>query len=166
MLPNVRCRGAARPAGPETRTPRTVRAGATDIGKSKWSGRQDLNLRPPPPQGGALPGCATPRPEAGGDDRPRRPCYTTGRRPDKAGLSPAGALRRVLLQHMEQRFHVLLERADRLLAVQLGERELDLVLAVLLVVQDLPARAGNGEALVVEELLDVEQHLDVPFPVH
>jgi hypothetical protein len=26
-----------------------------------WSGREDLNLRPPPPQGGALPGCATPR---------------------------------------------------------------------------------------------------------
>ena len=27
----------------------------------EWSGREDLNLRPPPPQGGALPGCATPR---------------------------------------------------------------------------------------------------------
>jgi hypothetical protein len=26
-----------------------------------WSGRQDLNLRPPHPQCGALPGCATPR---------------------------------------------------------------------------------------------------------
>ena len=26
-----------------------------------WSGRQDLNLRPPVPQTGALPGCATPR---------------------------------------------------------------------------------------------------------
>src|SRR5919106_677630 len=26
-----------------------------------WSGRQDLNLRPPDPQSGALPGCATPR---------------------------------------------------------------------------------------------------------
>src|SRR6185436_3121682 len=26
-----------------------------------WSGRQDLNLRPPAPQAGALPGCATPR---------------------------------------------------------------------------------------------------------
>ena len=28
---------------------------------SKWSERQDLNLRPPPPQGGALPSCATSR---------------------------------------------------------------------------------------------------------
>jgi hypothetical protein len=26
-----------------------------------WSGRQDLNLRPPHPQCGALPDCATPR---------------------------------------------------------------------------------------------------------
>src|SRR6185436_21156146 len=36
----------------------------------EWSGRQDLNLRPPPPQGGALPGCATPRLTAG----TRAPC--------------------------------------------------------------------------------------------
>src|SRR5215470_10432203 len=28
---------------------------------SKWSGREDLNLRPPAPKAGALPGCATPR---------------------------------------------------------------------------------------------------------
>src|SRR4030081_1839428 len=27
----------------------------------KWSGRQDLNLRPLAPQASALPGCATPR---------------------------------------------------------------------------------------------------------
>ena len=26
-----------------------------------WSGRQDLNLRPPAPHAGALPSCATPR---------------------------------------------------------------------------------------------------------
>jgi hypothetical protein len=29
--------------------------------KNVWSGRQDLNLRPPAPQAGALPNCATPR---------------------------------------------------------------------------------------------------------
>ncbi len=29
-----------------------------------WSGREDLNLRPPSPQLGALPDCATPRPSA------------------------------------------------------------------------------------------------------
>ncbi len=28
---------------------------------SQWSGREDLNLRPPAPKAGALPGCATPR---------------------------------------------------------------------------------------------------------
>src|SRR5438105_14679387 len=29
--------------------------------KEDWSGREDLNLRPPGPEPGALPGCATPR---------------------------------------------------------------------------------------------------------
>ena len=29
--------------------------------EGKWSGREDLNLRPPQPHCGALPGCATPR---------------------------------------------------------------------------------------------------------
>src|SRR2546429_7296497 len=29
--------------------------------RGKWSGREDLNLRPPAPHAGALPGCATPR---------------------------------------------------------------------------------------------------------
>src|SRR5918997_6336329 len=31
-----------------------------------WSGREDLNLRPPAPKAGALPGCATPRPRPAG----------------------------------------------------------------------------------------------------
>ena len=30
--------------------------------RKNWSGREDLNLRPPAPKAGALPGCATPRP--------------------------------------------------------------------------------------------------------
>ena len=38
----------------------------------KWSGREDLNLRPPDPQSGALPGCATPRLQAG------KPTYNYG----------------------------------------------------------------------------------------
>src|SRR3989442_14362007 len=31
------------------------------IPHANWSGREDLNLRPPAPKAGALPGCATPR---------------------------------------------------------------------------------------------------------
>ncbi len=31
------------------------------VSYSFWSGREDLNLRPPAPKAGALPGCATPR---------------------------------------------------------------------------------------------------------
>src|SRR5207247_650072 len=45
-----------------------------------WSGRQDLNLRPPDPQSGALPGCATPRCQQ------RRQCIPRRRR----GGGPAG----------------------------------------------------------------------------
>ena len=38
-----------------------IRVVGADPRFEKWSGRQDLNLRPPDPQSGALPGCATPR---------------------------------------------------------------------------------------------------------
>ncbi len=49
--------GSARP-GSES----LIRRTRTVIMESKkWSGRKDLNLRPLPPQGSALPGCATPR---------------------------------------------------------------------------------------------------------
>ena len=40
--------------------PLSYRREALGIGV-KWSGREDLNLRPPAPKAGALPGCATPR---------------------------------------------------------------------------------------------------------
>src|SRR3954465_3179312 len=58
------------------------------------SGRQDLNLRPPGPQPGALPDCATPRmssPEAGDGNRTRPKslegsCATTTLRPRAATL--------------------------------------------------------------------------------
>jgi hypothetical protein len=48
---------AAFPAGLEVfnQAAWTVRVGLD------WSGREDLNLRPPAPKAGALPGCATPR---------------------------------------------------------------------------------------------------------
>src|SRR5687768_10217557 len=37
------------------------RKGRVKRGLSIWSGREDLNLRPPAPHAGTLPGCATPR---------------------------------------------------------------------------------------------------------
>jgi hypothetical protein len=46
----------------------TRKGGLTSLNRStysmqevRWSGRQDLNLRPPAPKAGALPSCATPR---------------------------------------------------------------------------------------------------------
>ncbi len=38
-----------------------------------WSGREDLNLRPPAPKAGALPGCATPRLFCFTDSKPLQP---------------------------------------------------------------------------------------------
>ena len=59
------------------------------------SGRQDLNLRPPGPQPGALPDCATPRGEQAGDGNRTRPrslegfCATTTLRPQARPILPA-----------------------------------------------------------------------------
>ena len=39
--------------------PAELQAEVSSVGY--WSGREDLNLRPPAPKAGALPGCATPR---------------------------------------------------------------------------------------------------------
>ena len=49
----------------------------------KWSGRLDSNQRPPAPKAGALPGCATPRPEVRRFLRIRHPC---GHHPYRAQL--------------------------------------------------------------------------------
>ncbi|CAG9269993.1 hypothetical protein BCEP4_60023 [Burkholderia cepacia] len=43
-----------RPARKNPRQPKLTRV-------LVWSGREDLNLRPPAPHAGTLPGCATPR---------------------------------------------------------------------------------------------------------
>src|SRR5262245_8171120 len=83
--------------------------------------------------------------------------------------APLRDLRRhgLVPKHREQMLHVRLERADHLLAVELRERELDLVATVLLLpVEDPAPRASDGEALVVEELLDLVEGLDVAAPVH
>ena len=44
---------------------------------TKWSGREDSNLRPPAPKAGALPDCATPRQTCG-----KQPLNTSTRRQD------------------------------------------------------------------------------------
>ncbi len=51
------------------------------------SGRPDLNRGPPPPKGGALPGCATPRSRAESRPSTRTPC------PSRPGAAPAAACR-------------------------------------------------------------------------
>jgi hypothetical protein len=63
--------------------------------KNEWSGREDLNLRPPGPEPGALPGCATPRPaRAGGGKTPRRNLESTigpASHPDRENRPKGGA---------------------------------------------------------------------------
>ena len=54
-----------------------------------WSGRPDLNRRPPVPQTGALPDCATPR-QARSLARGRPPSPTRGRRARPSIRGPAG----------------------------------------------------------------------------
>ena len=48
-----------------SRTSPRLRGSDPGVERKKWSGREDLNLRPLQPHCSALPGCATPRPGAG-----------------------------------------------------------------------------------------------------
>src|SRR6267142_5245266 len=168
--------------GAGTRTPRGLLPRGGNERTSKWSGRQDLNLRPPPPQGGALPGCATPRPlRAASGGSVQAPCYTTpdgadkgerpaptalGARAPRSSASPAPLGLSLLAEKIQEPLHVLAQRAQCLFPIELAERELDLVLLVRATVQDPPPRARDREPLVVEELLDLEENLDVSFAVH
>ena len=83
-------------AKPKNRTQIEHDAGSSESGRLakradlqafSESGRQDLNLRPPGPQPGALPDCATPRGRQAGDGNRTRPrslegfCATTTLRP-------------------------------------------------------------------------------------
>src|SRR6267154_455719 len=69
------------------------------------------------------------------------------------------------LQEREEPFHVPPERAEHLLAVGAGERELHLFLAAA-IVQELPSRARDREPVVVEELLHLEENLHVALAIH
>jgi hypothetical protein len=53
-------RGTSR-AGVRGRNPERSRRSPHSAREEGWSGRLDLNQRPPAPKAGALPGCATPR---------------------------------------------------------------------------------------------------------
>src|SRR6185295_14338061 len=135
---------------------------------SKWSGRQDLNLRPPPPQGGALPGCATPRPQGSKWSSRRGPSYLKSRFPHKgfgASLPRPRTPPVRALDEGQEPLQIPPERAEHLLAVRPGEGQLDL-LPVLAVVQELPPRARDREPVIVEELLHLEEDLHVALPVH
>src|SRR6266853_1043616 len=84
-------------------------------------------------------------------------------RSSASGAPPGLSL---LAKKVQEAFHVLAQRAQGLFPVQLAERELDLLLLVQATVQDPPPRARDREALVVEELLDLEKDLHVPLAVH
>src|SRR3954451_19926647 len=107
------------------------------------SGRQDLNLRPPGPQPGALPDCATPRGAPNfraGDGNRTRPkslegsCATTTLRPQSSyeaylsapkaarvrRLQTVVAVRRRLAPCRRSGMHVVVERRQQLSGVDLG----------------------------------------------
>src|SRR6185436_5433402 len=98
----------------------------------EWSGRQDLNLRPPPLQGGALPGCATPRPQ-GSMEFTAHAFYTMrsdrSRRFRASSPRPCPRSVRVLgLQDREEPFEIPPQRPKHLFAIRPAERELHLFL--------------------------------------
>src|SRR5262249_48482993 len=111
-----------------------------------WSGRRDLNSRPPAPHAGTLPGCATPR--GGGSIPAKRPAAALAQQVDDAlellldvREIDAAAVRRARC------------RGRRRTAC--GGRAAALVEPV--------TRSADGESLLVEELADTanEQHLVV-----
>ena len=69
--------------------PATKMGGVDISGFFFWSEREDSNLRPPAPEAGALPDCATLRPWAGG--YPVSPALARGLRPDRRPFRNASA---------------------------------------------------------------------------
>src|SRR5581483_3381077 len=116
----------------------------------KWSGRLDLNQRPLAPHASALPGCATPR-----TAQILRRALTWFKR------NFAGAAQE--LAHRLEPGTDVAERGQRL-GVRRGELEL-LVPRPRLLLEAL-LRAFEGEAILVQQGLDPEHHLDVVLPVH
>ena len=75
-----RCRrGAARHSKEGTMMHRPL-FGTSCALLARWSGRPDSNWRPPAPHAGALPGCATPRPDNHRISHPAAGCNSVARR--------------------------------------------------------------------------------------
>ena len=130
--------------------------------REDWSGREDLNLRPPEPHSGALPGCATPReplirldkmspgggpasaaamiPQAGAEHQ----------RVEPPGWGPSVRRRASALEDVEDLFELGPQLADDLLAV------VDIVLGR--VIGQALAGAADGVALLVEQAADLADH--------
>src|SRR5688500_16282834 len=124
-------RASVAPAGVGLRATRSV---------ENWSGRQDLNLRPPDPQSGALPGCATPRREP----RLSQICATPSR-------SQPRAQREQALPHAQERLGV----------GGFAHSQLELLRALAGVRGETLLCALEREPLVVEERLDALHELEV-----
>src|SRR5690606_18778091 len=110
-----------------------------------WSGRRDLNSRPPAPHAGTLPGCATPR------------CFNSTprccRRPRQSGL-----------QHLQASLQLALDRREidplrALAAAAVAHAGLGPLLGKRIV--QAVARAADGEAFLVEELADAPDEQDL-----
>src|SRR5262245_40502147 len=139
--------------------------------REKWSGRLDLNQRPPAPHAGALPGCATPRPwygaryESGPRARKRGTDAVFDRAWSRARVASRASGSRFLQPH-EDLFQLVLHLVEHELAIGVAETDLDLRSRFLALVEESTTRAGDREAAVVEQILDVQQKLDLFGAIH
>src|SRR5690242_3082265 len=110
--------------------------------RDEWSGRLDLNQRPPDPQSGALPGCATPR----GCER-------------ELSQEPRGVSRS---QPGPQGGEALADPLEGIRVRGLAQAQVQLLRARLARLGQEPLLGTlEGEALVVQQRLDALDELDV-----
>src|SRR5512132_3157886 len=123
------------------RRKRLRRVAATSF-VQEWSGRQDVNLRPPDPQSGALPGCATPRLRS-------------------AGFSQKGPSPSRRSQPRAERREAIADAFERVGIDHLAHAEVELAVGLARVRHQPLARALEGEPLVVEQRLDPLDQLEI-----
>src|SRR6202011_91869 len=117
--------------------------------RKKWSGREDLNLRPPAPKAGALPGCATPRRRAQQLYGLRCSLTEASRREHRAPLARA-----VRVEHEFERVSVRAE-AQRIAIEYLTGRRLVVVLDLFNLLEI--ERGIEVRVLVVDRLVGERQ---------